>query len=86
VYRAGNVEGRGGGVHDLVGGPTGRAPREWSALLWLTKGTSLEHPSKLFGGNLDEVVRQLASVGIDPPLRKRKGPNGDPMKRPQNGG
>src|ERR1035437_6455838 len=46
VYRAGNVEGRGGGVHDLVGGPTGRAPREWSALLRLTKGTSLEHPDR----------------------------------------
>src|ERR1035438_2878428 len=65
VYRAGNVEGRGGGVHDLVGGPTGRAPREWSALLRLTKGTSLEHPPKLFGGNLDEVVRQLAKLSGD---------------------
>jgi hypothetical protein len=33
--------------------------------LRLTKGTSLEHPPKLFGGNLDEVVRQLAKLSGD---------------------
>ena len=82
MYRAGNVEGRGGGVHDLVGGPTGRAPPEWSALLRLTKGTSLKHPSELFGGNLDELVRQLAKISGDGVERGARYGDEDPSSRP----